>query len=178
MKSHLKSSRHVSEKDNRIGQCLAAVAATVGTQNLPSASHRPFADPVDGNALLLRKMSKLSQLLLPSHSNHHNDNQEALEDYRYCYKSVINPYKSSKLHYPHFKPLLGVRASQHSSCVATCTEFEACKTQAGNPQMQTLCLIHNLRIQKMMVNVSLLSDSPITSSPQYHYLQVCITLWV
>lgn len=116
---------------------------------------------------------------LRSHSNHCNDNQEALEDYGFCYKPVINPYKSSELHYLHFKPLIGVRASQHSSCIATLTEFEACKTQAGNPQMQALCLIHNLPIQKMMVNVSLLFDSPITSSPQYHSLQVLLYhLWV
>lgn len=49
---------------------------------------------------------------------------------RLYYKPVINPYKSSELHYPPFKPLIGVKASQHSSSVATLTEFEACKTSS------------------------------------------------
>lgn len=63
-------------------------------------------------------------------------------------------------------------ASQYSSCIGILIEFEAGKTQAGNPQMQALCLIHNLPVQKAIVNMSLLSDSPTTSSPQYHSLQV------
>lgn len=76
---------------------------------------------------------------------------------------VTNPNKSSELHYPHVKPLIGVRAPQHSSCGATLQE--ACKTQAGNSQMQTLYLIHNLPTQKMMVHVSSLKLSKNQFSP-------------
>lgn len=48
------------------GQDSACLPWLLGIQTLPSVFHRPFADPVDGNALLLKKMLKLSQLLLPS----------------------------------------------------------------------------------------------------------------
>lgn len=97
-----------------------------------------------------------------NNSNHHNDYQEVLEDTRFCYKPVVNPYKSSKPYCSYLKPLTDVRAHQHSSCVAILIEFEASKIQAGNPQMQAFRLIYNLPIQKIMVNMSLLSDSPIS----------------
>lgn len=122
-----------------------------------------------------RCADSLSCSYLPSsHDDHYKYNQKALKDYGFCFKPVINPHKSSELHYPHFKPLSGVRASWHSSCVATFTEFEVCKTQAGNPRMQTLCLINNLAIQKMMLKVPLLSDSSMPHSPQYEFLQVLL----
>lgn len=40
--------------------------------------------------------------------------------------------------------------------------------------MQTLCLINNLAIQKMMLKVPLLSDSSMPHSPQYEFLQVLL----
>lgn len=47
-----------------------------------------------------------------SHSNHCNDYQEVLEDARFCYKPVINPYKSSETYYPYLEPLTDVSGIQ------------------------------------------------------------------
>lgn len=82
--SHLRSSRHISEKDEGTGQGL-----TAGMQT--SLLH------LTGPLLLLwtethfhsgRCANSLSCSYLPSsHGDHNNDNQEALEEYGFCYKS-------------------------------------------------------------------------------------------